>query len=56
VRVKSGFQIAGLIILAFCSFIALGIGLQLATGRVESGRTDHRLLGAIVVVGMMAFL
>jgi hypothetical protein len=56
VHVKSGFQIAGLTILAFCSFIALGIGLQLATGRVESGGTDHRLLGAIVVVGMMAFL
>jgi hypothetical protein len=43
-------------VLAFCSFIAVGIGLQLATGRLDSGRNDHRLLGAVVVAAMIVFL
>jgi hypothetical protein len=55
-QVKSGFQIAGLMVLAFCSFIAVGIGLQLATGRLDSGRNDHRFFGAMVVAAMIVFL
>jgi hypothetical protein len=55
-QVKSGFQIAGLMVLAFCSFVALAVGLRLATGPVESGRNDHRLLDAMVVAAMIVFL
>lgn len=43
-------------VLAFCSFIALAVGLRLATGPVESGRNDHRLLGVIVVAVIVPFL
>src|ERR1700733_1671111 len=55
-QVKSGFQIAGLMVLAFFSFIALAVGLRLATGPVDSGQNDHRLLAAMVVAAMIVFL
>jgi hypothetical protein len=54
-QVRSGFCIAGAIVLVFVVICLLEISLAYATGRAGP-RAAHRLLATVVVAGLMAFM
>ncbi len=55
-QVKSGFRIAGLILLVFLVFISLEASLAYAIGRSDPKMGSHRFLAALVAAGLMVFM
>jgi len=55
-QVKSGFRIAGSLVLVFCFFAALVASLSYVTGRADRLMGNHRWLAALVAVALITIM